>query len=292
MALPQVAKKVESIKAMFKRPEIEKAVREALPNVGITQEYLGRVFITQITETPKLLDCDPVSLTKSLIRSAELGIQPGSALGQCYLIPYGKEAQLMIGYRGMLEIVRRSGEVKSCKAEVVYEKDDFQYYMDETGEKIRHEKALLSAKERGKMMGAYFIVWFNTGGVSITYMTDEEIQDIRKNHSKGGNIWKNHPEEMAKKTVIRRAFKMLPASIVPAAAAQQVQDEYEVEAENVIDISEYSEVTEDPLAAGKKSARRTPPKIESPKNEAEAPPKAPPEEEKPQGDPRNPLLDA
>jgi recombination protein RecT len=290
MGLPQVASKVEGIKKMFQAPEVVLAVKEALPNVGIDSDYLARVFITQISETPKLLECTPVSLTRALIRSAELGIQPGSALGQCYLIPYGREAKLMIGYRGMLEIVRRSGEVRSCKADVVYEKDVFEYYMDETGEKITHKKSLLSAKDRGKMVGAYFTVWFLNGGVSITYMTFEEIAEIRKKHSKGGNIWKDHPEEMAKKTVIRRAFKMLPASIVPPQAAQQVEDEYKTEASGPVIETEFTEEPTDALEAGSKSPRK-PKQIE--KKAEEKPvdePRAKPTPDIPV-EAKNPLLD-
>lgn len=288
--LPQVTKKVDGIKKMFQSPEVLKAVKEALPNVGIGPDYLARVFITQITETPKLLECTPVSLTKALVRSAELALQPGSALGQCYLIPYGKEAKLMIGYRGMLEIVRRSGEVRSCKAEVVYEQDEFEYYVDEVGEKINHKKSLRPIKERGSMVGAYFIVWFLNGGVSITHMTSEEIETIRKKHSKGGNIWKDHPEEMSKKTVIRRAFKMLPASIVPPSAAQQVQEEYEMEASGRVIEPEFSEEPTDALEAGKRSPKKSKKTKEKSEDEPVEGPNVFPTPDIPV-EPKNPLLD-
>lgn len=140
-------------------------------------------------------------------------------LGQCYAVPFNnkktgmKEAQFICGYRGMLSIARRSGEIASVVAEIVHEKDEFdlEYGLEP---KLTHKPYIDG--DPGAMRGAYCVVRFKGDGVEplIKYMPKSEI-DKHRNRSKASSYgpWVTDYDEMAKKTVFRSVFKWLPISI-------------------------------------------------------------------------------
>ena len=88
--------------------------------------HMGWLYIvmTELRKTPKLLECDAASLMGSIGQVAQLGLEVGGLLGHAYLIPYGRECQLVIGYKGLMELARRSGQIKSIEARAVFEGDD------------------------------------------------------------------------------------------------------------------------------------------------------------------------
>jgi recombination protein RecT len=102
----------------FSREARQQEIARVLPKVGITAERITSVMFNAFSTTPKLLECDPTSLFKSLIQCASLGLEPNTALGQAYLIPFNNkkenrvDVQLIIGYKGFLGLARRSGEVR------------------------------------------------------------------------------------------------------------------------------------------------------------------------------------
>ena len=195
-------------------------IAQALENTPLTPERLLSVCMTEIRKTPKLRECSQASLVGSIIQSAQLGLEPGSALGHCYLIPFWNnrlrslECQFMLGYRGMLALARRSGSIVSIDARVVYAADHFDLLYGTTTE-IVHKPKL--SGEKGGVVGVYAVARLQGGGTQVDYMPVEEILKIRDS-SKGvqsgkDTPWKTHFEEMAKKTVVRRLFKFLPVSV-------------------------------------------------------------------------------
>jgi len=185
-------------------PEIQRALPKHLD-----ADRLARIAMTTIRQTPKLLDCNVQSLLAAVMQSAQLGLEP-NILGQAYIIPYGKEAQFIIGYRGMIDLARRSGHIESIYAHPVYDQDEFDY---EYGlePKLRHKPAM---GDRGEFIGAYGVAKFKDGGYHFEFMPKSEI-DKRRGRSKAKNSgpWVTDYEEMACKTVIRHMFKYLPISI-------------------------------------------------------------------------------
>ena len=195
-------------------------IAQALENTPLTPERLLSVTMTEIRKNPKLRECSQASLVGSIIQSAQLGLEPGSALGHCYLIPFWNnrlrslECQFMLGYRGMLALARRSGSIVSIDARVVYAADHFDLLYGTTTE-IVHKPKL--SGEKGGVVGVYAVAQLQGGGTQVDYMPVEEILKIRDS-SKGvqsgkDTPWKTHFEEMAKKTVVRRLFKFLPVSV-------------------------------------------------------------------------------
>jgi len=202
------------------------SLAQVLPK-HITPERMVKVALLCCNQTPALKKCTPESVFLAVLQSAETGLELGSALGHAYLIPYGTEAKFMPGYKGLVDLVRRSGTVKDIQVEIVFAKDEF---IREGGfePKFKHVPA---EGDRGAPRGAYCIFTFKDGGHQATYMTTAEINAIRDvvlSKQRGDSPWKNHWSEMAKKTVVRRACKLAPVSreVADAIAAADEGDKH------------------------------------------------------------------
>ncbi|BAE74450.1 recombination and repair protein RecT [Sodalis glossinidius str. 'morsitans'] len=194
----------------------------ALPK-HMTADRLARIATTEIRKIPKLASSDQRSFLGAIMQCAQLGLEPGSAIGHAYLIPFDKrekvngrwttvstETQLIIGYRGMIDLSRRSGQILSISARTVHENDKFiyAYGLEEKLEHIPCENG-----DRGAMTHVYAIARLKDGGVQFEVMSRNDIEKVRA-ISKAGDKgpWVDYFDEMAKKTVIRRLFKYLPVS--------------------------------------------------------------------------------
>lgn len=196
-------------------------IARALPR-HLNPDQMLRVAITAFRMTPKLKECEPASLFACIVQASQLGLRP-NMLGECYLIPYNNrqkkttECQLQIGYQGMLELVRRSGQIGSVLVQLVYENDDYQVRFG-TDPGITHNPLLTG--DRGEIVLGYGVANFKNGGQHVEVMTREEINRIRdrsqnvisaKKYNKK-TPWDTDYEEMARKTVARRLCKYLPKS--------------------------------------------------------------------------------
>ena len=181
----------------------------ALPK-HINSDRFVRIAITTIRQNPKLAQCNQESLLGALMVSAQLGLEPG-VLGQCYLIPYGRECQFQIGYKGMIELLRRSGQLKDIYAYSVYENDEFEmtYGLDRD---LKHKPNL---QNKGNFIGCYCVAVLKDDARAFEYMTKEEIEVHGKKFSKtyGNGPWKTDFEAMAHKTVVKKMLKWLPVSV-------------------------------------------------------------------------------
>ena len=181
----------------------------ALPK-HINSERFVRIAITTIRQTPKLAQCNQESLLGALMVSAQLGLEPG-VLGQCYLIPYGRECQFQIGYKGMIELLRRSGQLKDIYAYSVYENDEFEMTYG-LNRDLKHKPNL---QDRGNFIGCYCVAVLKDEARAFEYMTKVEIEAHGKKFSKtyGNGPWKTDFEAMAHKTVVKKMLKWLPLSV-------------------------------------------------------------------------------
>jgi phage RecT family recombinase len=108
------------------------AISAALPK-HLNPDRMLQVAQTAITQNPQLLECDTGTLFGALIRCTQLGLEPNNALGQLYLIPFNnrkanrKDVQVIVGYKGMIDLARRSGNIESLQAMAVREGDEFSY---------------------------------------------------------------------------------------------------------------------------------------------------------------------
>lgn len=201
----------KDVQGMLRDPRIKAEISTALP-AHIKPERLARIALTEFRKTPQLAKCNPQSFLGAVIQCAQLGLEPGSGLGHAYLLPFKQEVQFIIGYRGMIDLARRSGQIISLQAHAVYEGDhfDFAYGLDE---RLEHVPTSDTAN-RGGLIAVYAVAKLKGGGHQVEVMWKSEVDHIR-NQSRAGNSgpWQSHYEEMAKKTVIRRLFKYLPVSV-------------------------------------------------------------------------------
>jgi len=215
MALPATQKKA-TIQSYLSDPYVMQQIEKAIPK-HMTAERLLRVSLTSIQTNPRLLECTPKSLLSCIMMAAQLGLEPNPVTGHAALVPFKNnkkggiyEAQFQVMYKGLLALVRRSGELQSVQAQVVYEKDTFvlQYGLEE---KLEHTPF---DGERGKPKGSYIIFRYKDGGYSFDYMSRHDIEKIRKrSRAKDDGPWVTDWDEMAKKTVIKRHCKLAPVSI-------------------------------------------------------------------------------
>lgn len=224
-AVTQTVKKPTTLLGVVRSPDFQKQMALAMPK-SMTPDRLTRIVMTECRKTPALLKCAPESFYGAVLQCAALGLEPGSALGHCYLLPFGNgkdkqgrpNAQLIIGYRGMIDLARRSGQIVSLQAYCVHEQDTFNYKLGLDPD-IEHIPA--SVADRGKVTHVYAVAKLKGGGVQFEVMSRAEIEAVRKS-SKAGTTgpWSSHWDEMAKKSVIRRLFKYLPVSIEAVRAVE------------------------------------------------------------------------
>ena len=209
-----IAKKKEEPKTMMQWIKgYEGQIAKALPSV-MTPERFSRIAMTAVTKSPTLGRCTPGSFMGALLTAAQLGLEPNTPLGQAYLIPYKNkgvlECQVQLGYRGLIELAHRSGELRSIEAHIVYENDEFEYELG-LEPKLKHVPAM---KNKGKIAWVYAVYKLNSSGFGFEVMSKEDIEEHKEKYSKaaqrGFSPWKNSWEEMAKKTVIKKALKYAP----------------------------------------------------------------------------------
>ena len=180
-------------------------------------ERLSKIVLSDVRKNPKLLSCEKTSFLAAVSQIASLGLEPG-VLGNCYLLPFDNykkkttECQLIIGYRGMIDLIFRSGKVATIQAHTVDEKDEFSFNYGRKPD-IYH---VPSREQSGNIIYVYAAVTFKDESFQFVVMTMDEVNKI-KACSKGANNvshpWNTWAEEMMKKTALKRLFKLVPISI-------------------------------------------------------------------------------
>ena len=208
----------------------------ALPK-HLTAERFTRVAITALTRTPKLQECTPESFMRCLLDLSALGIEPDGR--RAHLIPYGKECTLVLDYKGIAELVMRSGLVASIHADKVCENDDFEV---NRGTIVCHR--IDYKRPRGAAYAYYVLISFKDGSEKSEVMTKDEVEAIRKrSRASGSGPWVTDFDEMGKKTVFRRASKWLPLS-------PEIRDAMEKDADSLAEESRQASgrvVTDNPM---------------------------------------------
>lgn len=189
----------------LKSDRLKNQIAQALPT-HLTPDRFMRIIFTSMQKTPKLMNCTQESLFSALIDCSQLGIEPDGR--RAHLIPYGNQCQLIIDYKGLVELVMRSGEVSKVHADTVCDNDDFEFNM---GTITKHH--INFRKPRGKAYAVYAVATLKDGNEVSEVMTVEDVEKIRaKSKSSSSSPWRDHWGEMAKKTVFRRLSKWLPLS--------------------------------------------------------------------------------
>ena len=194
----------------------QKTLMTMMPKVLNADRFL-RVAINELVKTPKLLECAPSTVLGALIQCAQFGLEPNSILGHAYLVPFfnGKkkrmECQLIPGYKGLIALARRSGEISVFDAHEVHANDVFDYEYG-TDPILKHKPA---ASNRGAVTHYYAAARLKDGAKQFTVMSIEDVLAHKKRFSKASDNgpWVDHQDAMGLKTCARKLCKFLPASI-------------------------------------------------------------------------------
>lgn len=228
-------RKQGTIKEWLQRPQFKNEVAKALPK-HLTADRFIRVATTALNRDPKLRLCTQSSFFECLMNLSQLGLEPDGR--RAHLIPFASKkhgylCQLIIDYKGLVELAMRSNKIANIHADVVCENDEFDY---DRGEVVKHK--IDFRKPRGAVYAAYAICTFKDGTRKAEAMSHDEIEGIRKRSRAGKDgPWVTDWNEMAKKTVFRRLSKWLPLS-------PEYRDVLDVDAD-VIDVHAESHEVDD-----------------------------------------------
>ena len=193
----------------------EARIAEALPrNMSLGRfKQMAAMAIYQNTE---LQECDPASFVAAAIQAAQLGLWPDQNLGHAYLVPFWdkrrktKRVQLILGYRGLIELMMRSGKVKAVQAEVVRAGDKFSFRLG-TDPEIEHVPKL---NNDGEIVAAYAVATLADGTRTFQVIDKKRIERAKEASAAGNKgPWATDFEEMVKKTAVRALAKYLQLSV-------------------------------------------------------------------------------
>lgn len=223
-----MAPRKPDIRELLQSDSVRKQVALAMPS-HMKPDRMMRVMLTTINSVPKLLTCSKESLLSALMRCSQYGLEPDGR--HAHLIPYGDTCQLIFDYKGLVNLVRRSGEVSSIHCDVVYAADEFECTYGSGGRLVHVPN--FKAEAPGDAVAVYSFVKLKDGSESYEVLSVGEVNAIRDN-SQGyqafvngktkSNPWDSNWAEMAKKTAFRRHTKWLPLSFELAEAINSDDD--------------------------------------------------------------------
>lgn len=200
----------------------------ALEGTGITAERYIAGVVQAVAKDDRLLKCTRESVLMACLESAQIGLEPTGLLNQAWLVAYKQTARLMIGYSGYITLLDRSGQYDFIEANLVYEHDEF-WWTKGTDPKIHHVPA--PAGERGKFGhpngAAYYVIWKKgSSRPKFDVMSMADLDKRRKVSQRAEqDMWRDWPEEMYRKTVLRWGLKTAALTpIIQRALAYEEQN--------------------------------------------------------------------
>lgn len=174
---------------------------------SIAPDRIMGAALTAVTKNPKLLECNTISIYSALLQSGRLGLIPDSVIGECYLIPYGKNCNLVIGYKGLLSLAKRTGLVKVIYADAVFEKDEFKEVKGLNRDLV-HVPSEETNPTTDKITHFYAVIQYMNGGFNFVVMKRSEVDFIKNKYGgKNSQSWADSYAEMGKKTILKRLLK-------------------------------------------------------------------------------------
>jgi recombination protein RecT len=198
---------------------------KVLPTV-CTPERFARVALSCLNGNPKLAQAlstpkGKISLSQAFMKCAEVGLEPNGR--DAHLIPYKDDIQLILDYKGIVKLCRRSGEIANIIAEAVHEKDEFSY---EDG--VVHHKIDFRLADRGPTYAWYVKVVFKDGTIQTKVMGKADVEAIRsRSRAKDSGPWVTDYDAMALKSTFKQLSKWLPMAYEPLDKAIQYDNEDE-----------------------------------------------------------------
>ncbi|MBS69356.1 MAG: recombinase RecT [Pseudomonas sp.] len=206
---------------------MEAQFQRAMPK-GLEAKQLIRDIFTCMSNTPKLAICEPKSVLGAAMTCSQLGLRPGvGALGHAWILPFwdsktgGQRAQLIIGYKGYIELGHRSEQIASLHSRIVYANDEFDMEYGAAEDRWVHKPYFtVGHDEPGAPRLFYAVGRLANGGYSLADpMTLRQMEQHRDRFAmardKQRNVvgpWRDHFEAMSQKTMLLRLMALMPKS--------------------------------------------------------------------------------
>lgn len=254
---------VEQREQAPKGPSLASVVNQAVERQGPSLKALlprgqeavrfQNLVLTAVKSAPDLMQCfatkqGEVSILLAVRQAAAIGLEPNTPLQEAWLLPRRNgqvmEAQLMIGYKGLLKLARRSGLVRSVRAEVVHDADDFHYSLGLHPD-IHHVPA---TGDRGGLSHAYAVIDYKDGAFDFRVMDKTEVErhraksdSWRNERARPYSPWTVWPEAMWRKTVLRAVLGMAPLTADEHGAIERDERVLTIEDGEVVEVDEAPE---------------------------------------------------
>lgn len=225
-----------AIRKKFMSDEVIREIQDAMPTaIGRYAKEMAVRYVKMgyavISQNPTLQECSVKSLVRAMSQSASLGLEIDQR-GLAYLVPYKNkgimEAQLQIGYQGLMELAYRSSKVKSIKANCIYESEKDKVKIKRIDGRFYVEHPFTFEQPEGEMIAVYATAEVDGVLPQTVVLRREEVEKFRsKSKAPDSPAWKDHYDAMAKKTAIRQLAKFLPKSAVEELTRAAAIDEYE-----------------------------------------------------------------
>lgn len=218
------ANKISRIQALISNKA--KQIERALPRGGVTAERMVRIVLTAISMNKALWECSEESLLAAVMQAAQLGLEPDGVLGMASLVPFGNRVQLVIGYRGYIQLALRSGAVRDIRTRCVFEGDTFEvgYGLEEKLNHVPSRTGMARAAVLDELAGGddvidpdptavYGVAVFTSGGTHFEVLYPEDIERIRacsKSWKHPDSPWQRHKQAMWRKSAVKQTLKYCP----------------------------------------------------------------------------------
>ena len=166
-----------------------------------------KLMYTNLSQAGNLAGVSDISIGEALTEAVIQGLEMDKK--QCYFIKYGNKLQMFRSYYGDVAVAKRTGLVKDIRARVIYKGDEYEIDSDEYGEEIIVSHRTKLENRDSEIVGAYAWAECYDGRKRFCIMTWKEIQTNWSKSKSGGAVSKEFPQEMSKRTVIRRLVKMI-----------------------------------------------------------------------------------
>jgi recombination protein RecT len=206
--------KKESFGAKLIVPRLSELAK-VLPSDEAAQAF-ARIVITALNKPPtkqgskSIKDCTPESILACVFDLAAINLKPATPDGHCWIIPYGNQATVQIGFKGFCELAYRSGNVKLIQADAIRDGDQFRY-LKGAGETVKpfveHVRTIGKGRSKQALLGAWATCELVSGAVTIEVLDSDDVANIKR-LARNSDAWAFFEDEMAKKSAVKRLLKL------------------------------------------------------------------------------------
>ena len=198
------------------------SVADALPSDFNKARFVQNT-VALVSEKDQLAHIPQAKLVPVLLKGAYLGLDFFNE--ECYAVPYGQQLQFTPSYKGMVKLAKLYSKrpLTDVYAHIVREGDEFENGVEDGHEYVRFKPAPFND---GPIVGAFAVAQFADGGIKVETMSKAQLDSVKRmSKAQSGTAWKFFPDQMYRKSVIRRLCKGIDLDMENTEQARVMQAE-------------------------------------------------------------------